>query len=167
MLDKADLVRLHEYTVWANHRVLRVAATLGVEEYRREMGTSHGSVRGTLAHVLGAEWLWLERWKGLSPERLPDEAEFPTIVELRDRWTAVEAHRASWLASLRDDAPASTVRWTSTEGRPFEAALWTLVQHQANHSTYHRGQAMALLRLLGAKPVSTDLLVFDRERAGR
>jgi uncharacterized damage-inducible protein DinB len=36
--------------------------------------------------------------------------------------------------------------------------------HVANHSTYHRGQVATLLRQLGARPVSTDLLVFDDEQ---
>jgi len=37
----------------------------------------------------------------------------------------------------------------------------------ANHSTYHRGQVTTLLRQLGAKAVSTDMIVFYRERAAK
>jgi uncharacterized damage-inducible protein DinB len=29
-----------------------------------------------------------------------------------------------------------------------------------NHSTYHRGQITTLLRQLGSKPASTDLLLY-------
>lgn len=35
-----------------------------------------------------------------------------------------------------------------------------MMQHLVNHSTYHRGQVMAMLRQLGAEPVSTDFLAF-------
>src|SRR5687768_16631651 len=103
MLEKDDLQRLLDYTVWANHRVVRVAATLTVEEFRRDLGGSHGGVRGTLSHMLGAEWLWLERFKGVSPTKLFDEAEFADIMAVRERWGVVEAHRADWLGSLRED----------------------------------------------------------------
>jgi uncharacterized damage-inducible protein DinB len=34
----------------------------------------------------------------------------------------------------------------------------------ANHGTYHRGQVIALLRLLGAKPVTTDMVLWDRKQ---
>ena len=39
-----------------------------------------------------------------------------------------------------------------------------VLQHLANHGTYHRGQVTTMLRQLGVKPVSTDLIVFYRER---
>jgi uncharacterized damage-inducible protein DinB len=37
----------------------------------------------------------------------------------------------------------------------------------ANHASHHRGQLTAFYRQLGAKPVTVDLLVFDRERAAK
>ena len=167
MLRKDDLGRLLDYTVWANHRVLRAVATLSVGDYKRDLGSSHGGIRGTLTHALSAEWLWLERFKGVSPRHLMDEGEFPDVLALRDRWTAVEEHRASWFKSLRARETAEVIRYRNTEGREFEAPLWQLVQHLANHSTYHRGQVVALLRLLAVKPPTTDLVVWDRERAAR
>jgi len=33
----------------------------------------------------------------------------------------------------------------------------------SNHSTYHRGQVAAMLRQLGEKPPSTDLIRFYRQ----
>jgi uncharacterized damage-inducible protein DinB len=140
MLDKADLVRLFEYTVWANHKVLRQAATLSVDDFKRDLKSSHGGVRGTLVHAMSAEWVWLERWKGVSPRRHIDESEFPTIVSLSDRWTALDQHRASWLASVRPEAAAQEVRFQNFKGQDYATPLWQLCQHVANHSTYHRGR---------------------------
>ncbi len=163
MLAKDALRRLIDYTVWANHRVLRAAATLGEDDFKRDLRSSHGGVRGTLTHTFGAEWIWLERWKGISPTRGLDEGEFPTLVELRDRWTALDEHRSSWLSALSEDAPLAIVAYKTLDGRAYEAPLWQLVQHAANHSTYHRGQVITMLRQLGAKPVSTDMVIWDRE----
>jgi uncharacterized damage-inducible protein DinB len=163
MLSKEDLGRLLDYTVWANHRIMRAAATLQEDEWKRDLGGSHGGVRGTLAHTLGAEWIWLERWKGTSPPRGIDEGEFPTLIALRDRWTLVEEHRASWFQNLKDEAVAERILYKTLDGRPYEGVIWQLVQHMANHSTYHRGQVINMLRQLGAKPVSTDLVIWDRD----
>ena len=167
MFDKADLVRLFEYTVWANHKVLRQAATLSVDDFKRDLKSSHGGVRGTLVHAMSAEWVWLERWKGLSPTRHFDEGEFPDIVGLSDRWSVIEQHRASWLESLRPDAMQQSLRYRNLQGQELETPLWQMVQHVANHSTYHRGQLVTMFRQLGAKAVSTDLIAWDRERAGK
>ena len=167
MTNKQALGRLLEYTKWANHRVVRVAATLSVAEFKRDLGSSHGGVRGTLAHTLGAEWIWLERFKGVSPSRGVDEGEFSDILALRGRWKAIEEHRESWFQNLGETAVRQKIRYQSLAGKSFEAPLWQLIQHLANHSTYHRGQVVGMLKMLGAKPVSTDLVLWDRERQAK
>ena len=167
MLEKSDLGRLLDYTVWANHRVMRAAALLPVADFRRDLGSSHGGVRGTLVHTMGAEQIWLERWKGVAGARLFDEGEFKDVVTLRDRWTVVEEHRAAWFKSLRKDAVTETIRYRNLEGKAFEAPLWQLVQHVVNHSTYHRGQVVTLLRILGSRGVASDMVVWDREPKAR
>lgn len=167
MLDKDDFGRLFDYTVWANHRIVRAAATLGMDDFKRDMQGSHGGVRGTLCHVMSAEWIWLERWKGLSPSRVIDEGEFADVVALRDRWTVIEEHRESWLVSLRGEAVTETIGYRTVTGAEYAAPLWHLVQHMANHSTYHRGQVLMMLRQSGAKTISTDLVTWDREREAR
>jgi uncharacterized damage-inducible protein DinB len=163
MLSKDALGRLLDYTVWANHRVMRAAATLSEDDFKRDLKSSHGGVRGTLTHTMGAEWIWLERWKGTSPPRGIDEGEFPTILALRERWTAIDEHRASWFANLPEAATTEVLAYKTLDGRPYEGVLWQLVQHVVNHSTYHRGQVITMLRQLGAKAVSTDMVIWDRE----
>lgn len=167
MIDKDGAGRLLDYTIWANHRVMRAAATLSADDFKRDLGSSFGGVRGTLCHVMGAEWIWLERWKGVSPSRVIDEGEFADIIALRDRWTVIEQHRESWFKALRPEAMAEIVRYRTIAGADHEQPLWQLVQHVANHSTYHRGQVVLMLRQLGAKTVSTDLVLWDRDRAAR
>jgi len=167
MLDKSDLGRLLEYNVWANHRVLRGAALLTPEQFRKDLKSSHGGVRGTLTHMMSAESIWLDRWKGLTGSRMLDEGEFKDIVALRDRWSALEEHRSAWFRSLRKEAVGQALRYSSFEGKTFEQPLWQLVQHAVNHSTYHRGQVVTLLRILGSRGVTSDLVVFDREKKAK
>jgi uncharacterized damage-inducible protein DinB len=166
MLAKEALARMFDYNIWANHRLMHAAARLPVDDFKRDaLGASHGGVRGTLAHIMAAEWIWLERWKGVSPTRLLDEGEFPDVVALRDRWTLIEGHREDWFRGQTDQSLAAQVAYRTTEGVSYEAPLWQLMQHVLNHSTYHRGQVTLLLRALGARPVSTDLVAWDRARA--
>jgi len=167
MLQKDDLGRLFQYNNWANHRVLRAAATLTTDQFKRDLGSSYGGVRGTLVHIMSAEWIWLERWKGVSPQRMLDEAEFADVLALKERWRVVEEHRDGWFAALPEKDVAGSVPYANLKGDRFENPLWQLVQHVVNHSSYHRGQVTTLLRQLGAKPVSTDLVAWDRERAAK
>ncbi len=148
MLAKDDLSRLLRYTVWANHRIMRSAATLAAADFKRDLGGSHGG-------------------KGLPTPARIDESEFADIVALRDRWTVIEEHRLAWFEGLGEDGPASTIHYKTTEGVAFENPLWQLVQHTANHSTYHRGQLTIFLRQLGGRPVATDMIVWDRDEHAR
>jgi uncharacterized damage-inducible protein DinB len=40
------------------------------------------------------------------------------------------------------------------------------VIHLVNHTTYHRGQVVSLLRQMGYPPPSTDLVYYFIERGG-
>ena len=50
-------------------------AGLTGDQFRRPLGNSFSSLRDTLAHLLAVEWLWLERWRGRSPQTLPHATE--------------------------------------------------------------------------------------------
>lgn len=163
-MAKEQMERLLAYTEWANASVLAAAALLDPADFRRDLRSSHGGVRGTLVHTMGAEWIWLERWKGLSPDRGPAESDFPDAASLQARWAALEEHRRDWLRSQRPDSDLTVISYRTFKGEPFAGPLWQLVQHVANHSTYHRGQVVAMLRQLGAKAPATDLVAWDRTR---
>jgi uncharacterized damage-inducible protein DinB len=53
--------------------------------------------------------------------------------------------------------------------RATQISLAYLMQHLANHSTYHRGQVALMMRQLAAEPLATDFALFlmegRRERA--
>ena len=65
-MNADDIRTLFAYDRWANERVFESVAHLPTAEFIRDLGTSHGSLRGTLVHVLWADWIWLQRWPGES-----------------------------------------------------------------------------------------------------
>jgi uncharacterized damage-inducible protein DinB len=156
---------LYEYNAWANHRILAAVAGLPPEQASRDLGSSFPSIRATLAHVLSAEWIWLTRWRGTSPTRIPDSWELSTLQALEAQWTAVEAELKVFVDGLTEEACFRTLEYQDTKGTRFAAPLWQLLRHVVNHSTYHRGQVVTMLRQLGAEGVATDLVRFHRERA--
>src|SRR5215472_15235356 len=103
MIEPAYISNLYAYNRWANQRTLSAAARLDVEKFVRPMGNSFSSVRDTLAHILGAEWIWLERWLGRSPTALLSSADFPTVESLQLRWKSLEQDYQRFIDTL---APA-------------------------------------------------------------
>jgi len=164
MSDTQAIVRLFEYCEWANHRFLDAVSPLPAEDYLRDLKGSHGGIHGTLVHTYGAEQIWHQRFGGVSPTSLPGQEELSDLAALRERWAALEAERRAWLEALAEDAGERVIEYRNFKGDPFSSRLWPLVQHVTNHGSYHRGQVAVFLRQLGAKPPTTDLVAFDRER---
>ena len=161
-----DFRTLYDYDAWANHRTLEACAALTAEQFTRDLGSSFGSVRDTLAHICGAQWIWLERWHGRAPA-LPQATDYPDFESLRRRWAEVERNLLDYIASLTQDDVQRVFQIKTLAGASYAQPLSQCLQHVANHSTYHRGQVTTLLRQLGAKPVATDLIAFYRERAAK
>ncbi len=156
---------LYEYNSWANRRTLDACAVLTPEQFTKDLGSSFPSVRDTLAHIYGAEWIWLERWQGRTPTNLPKPADFPDLASLRARWAALEQELNAFAGGLDNDKLHADLETRTLDGTRYAQPLWQMMQHVVNHGSYHRGQITAFLRQLGHKAVSTDLIRFYRERA--
>jgi len=164
-MNVEDFRLLYDFNAWANKRTLEACAALTPEQFTRDLGSSFRSVRDTLAHIYGAQWAWLERWHGRTPNALPSAADFPDFETVRRRFTEIDRNLVDFAASLTADDLQRVVQYKNVAGETQARPLWQMLQHVANHSTYHRGQVTTLLRQLGAKATGTDLITFYRERA--
>jgi uncharacterized damage-inducible protein DinB len=162
-MNVEDFRVLYDFNAWANHRTLDSCAALDNEKFTRDLGSSFRSVRDTLAHISGAEWIWLERWHGRATHGIPPGSDFPDFESVRRRWTEIERNLLDYVASLTPEDLQRVLQYKTMAGTQMAQPLWQCLQHLANHSTYHRGQIATMLRQLGAKPVSTDLIGFYRE----
>lgn len=159
-----DIRTLIEFNYWGNHRALDACAGLTPEQFMRDLGNSFPSVRDTLAHILGAEWIWHERWHGRSPKTLLLPGDFPDLASIRARWGDVESDSRKFVGGLNEATLARVHEYRLVSGVASAQPLWQLIQHLVNHGSYHRGQITMMLRILGAKPMGTDLITFYRER---
>jgi uncharacterized damage-inducible protein DinB len=57
------------------------------------------------------------------------------------------------------------VSYRDIRGQPFTNTMAQMLRHVVNHSTYHRGQVITMLRQLGADAVGTGLITYYREHA--
>jgi uncharacterized damage-inducible protein DinB len=158
MRSVPEISELYAYNRWANARTLEACASLSAGELEREVGGSFGTVLGTLTHLIGAEWAWLERWQGRSPRALPTG--FAGLEDLRTRLAEVETGQKRVLETLTPARLAEEISYVNFAGATYTYALGDMLVHVVNHGTYHRGQVATLLRQLGKKPLSTDYLLY-------
>jgi uncharacterized damage-inducible protein DinB len=155
-----DIRRLFDYTEYANHLVLDAAEGLTEEQRRFDFKISHGSIHGTLVHMAGAEWIWLERWRGTSHSRIWTADDFPEPAALRARWSEIEAGRRELLEGLSEERLQQDLSYKNIKGDEFTLPLVEQMQHVVNHATLHRGQVVGMIRQLGVQPPVVDLLYY-------
>ncbi len=156
---------LYDYNSWANRRTLDACAPLAPEQFTRDMGSSFRSVRDTLAHIMDAEWVWLERFEGRSPGAMPDNSRFADLASLRAEWNGLEAKLLGFVRGLTQADVERALEYKTMKFGVYRNPLWQSLQHLVNHGTYHRGQVTTLLRQLGAQPNYLDLMHYYRERS--
>jgi len=163
----ADEIReLFRYNAWAHRRMFDALAALPAEQYHRDVKCSFASIHGTVAHIVWAEHLWLSRWLGAPPPppATAQGKDLPSLADARARWDEVEAQRGTFLESLTDAGLHDTLTIQPTTGGAYVHTLQQTLQHAVDHSSYHRGQIVTMLRQLGVKPPSTGLIGFYREQ---
>lgn len=166
-MNRNDIKRLFDYTEWANELAMKAGGQLPEEALRRDVCASHQSIFGTLLHMAGAEWIWLERWHGRSPAKTEAWSLWTTeacadLAALNDRWSDVIDRRTQLLRNIDEDRLAAELSFTLLSGDPSSMPLIDQMQHVVNHATMHRGQIVSMIRQLGIEPPATDLIFFLR-----
>ena len=161
-----ELLRtLFQYNQWADRRMVDACSALTNEQFTRDLGSSFQSVRDTLVHLYGAEWVWNERIEGRSPTSLVSGAGFPDLASVRAKLEEMDSFYLAYVTRLTQQDLEHVIHYKSFAGEEFSNPLWQTLHQLTNHASYHRGQITTLLRQLGAKAVTTDLIAYYRERA--
>ncbi|MGH7355960.1 MAG: DinB family protein [Candidatus Rokuibacteriota bacterium] len=159
-MTRDEIRILYRYNAWASARILDTCARLSSEQLLASCGASFDSVRDTLVHTLGAQWLYLGRWQGRSPRTMPEARLFPDLAAIRARWDEIERDTQAFVAGLRDADLDRVVEYTNMEGVRWAYPLWQQMIHQVNHGTQHRSEAAVMLTQLGFSPGWLDFLYF-------
>ncbi|HUI09624.1 MAG TPA: DinB family protein [Bacteroidota bacterium] len=160
-----DIKRLTAFNAWASNRIFDALAALPAEEFTRDMKASHGSIHGTLTHMVGAEKMWLSRMVGTPDKAMIKPADVPTLAEVKKTWEETGFNMAKFLGTLTDRKLQETFPMTTSTGQQFIQAYGDALQHVVDHSTYHRAQVVTLMRQMGHTPPSAGMMGFFRETA--
>ena len=66
---------------------------------------------------------------------------------------------------MTDRKLQETFTMSTATGETVHTQLRTGIQHVVDHSTYHRGQVITLMRQMGHTPPNTGMISFFRETA--
>ncbi len=143
--------KLLDHMEWADKRAL---------ESLRSMSNPPPQAVELMAHVLGAERVWLSRVEGTTspiavwPKLTLDEA---------DRVLAENAGGyRRMLAKLSSDGLQRPITYRTSAGDQFTSTIEDILTQVVTHGCYHRGQIAAQVRASGGNPNPTDYIAYIR-----
>jgi uncharacterized damage-inducible protein DinB len=158
-----EALQLHiDYTVWASQRILDAAAALSHHELTRDFGTGDKSVLGTLLHVWGGDYVWIERMHGRSLTSRPYDAH-ASLATLQTEWPRVWQQWSTYVGGLTAEKAEADVAYLTFKGEAYRTPAWQIVLHIVNHGAHHRGQAAGFIRSMGKTPPVLDLIHYYRQ----
>ena len=148
------LKRLGQYLVWANRSVWDIVKTLTDGEFNESLGENTRSIRDRYVHLAQDTWEWYYDWTGEEPGEEPSFDQM-TRDELFDFMAAYNRK----LVDLIETRSVDNLEFDA-DGKKIKLRFDEFLFHMVNHATYHRGQIVAVLRVLGKETHMTDYVPF-------
>lgn len=147
------LLRMGEYMLWADEKIWDIVKTLTDEEYSRTFNDNSGSIRDRYLHMVHGHSRWYFRWIDNEPaeehlERLTRPALFSYLSSINTK--IINLVQENSLDALQISLPSGNLLFR------LEEMIFNII----NHATYHRGQIITLLRMLGKDVVVTDYFPY-------
>ncbi len=160
-MTKTYFIELADYNIWANNIACSWFEKISDTQWTQHVASSFNSIEATTLHIAGAEQVWLERmnkkeniiwlpsvFKGLKNEHIA-------------LWKKTSEGLKSFVADFDENNLHLNLDFKRLNGDAYSMPYYQLLAHVFNHSTYHRGQLVTLVRQVGFTEVqATDLLDF-------
>ena len=163
---KELLSQYAEYNVWANNKIIEVLLKPEDSFVDVAIVSSFPSIRATVYHTWSAEYIWLQRLQ-LAENPVWMAGDFKgTFEEACNEWRKASGELVQFTNRLYDDkALAHVLQYYDRAKVSYKTPVYQVLHHDFNHSTYHRGQLVTMLRQLGLKEIpATDFIGFVRKK---
>ncbi len=150
---KSYFLRMLQYNLWANQRLLIAI---------KEGGVSNERILELMSHVASAQLVWLHRVEGLPTSPFP----VWEVYKLHEIESMIEESNSRWVKFINGykvDTMEEVIHYQNTKGLKFENTLFDIVVQVINHSTHHRAQVSMLIRGEGIAPPPMDYIFYRRQ----
>ena len=162
-MTKTYLLALADYNIWANNKLTDWLSQISVEQFEQPLVGSFKNIHETTLHIVAAEQIWHQRlvnnvseWLGIT-----FEGDRTMMLEI---WKKTSADLKTYILDLPEEKLIENFAFNTRDGTPYYMEQYKALAHVFNHSTFHRGQLITLLRQVGFTGVgSTDLINYYRK----
>jgi uncharacterized damage-inducible protein DinB len=158
-MSKKYFKELAGYHLWANNVVWGWLKQISDEQWKQNVVSSFTTIQDTILHIANAEKIWLQRLKKLPQNPITVK----TKNDLINIWKETSTDLKNFIEQMPEEMFEEKLQYKNTKGVEFHSPYYELIAHVVNHSTYHRGQVVTMLRQVGFTGVSsTDMTTWFR-----
>ncbi len=164
---KTILIDYANYNYWANKKICDLLLTIDNSIVEKDIPSSFRTIKETVYHIWGAEWLWLLRVETDADLLIqsPIKDFTGSFNEAIDSFHKVSEEIIKLVSDTNEKELTRNITYQNLAGMEFTNRFYEIIMHCMNHSTFHRGQIITMLRNAGVTDLfSTDLITYYRER---
>lgn len=163
IMTKKYFIELSEYHIWANNNVCTWLERISDEQWKQTVVSSFNSIYETTLHVAAAEKIWVERLKHYTKFELLAQTFSGTNSDLIKTWREISLRFKKFIDDMPDDLLQEKLLFKNIKGVEHDLPYYQILAHIINHSTYHRGQIVTMLRQVGFTDMSSiDMTTYFR-----
>lgn len=161
-MSKQYFIELAGYNIWANNIVIGWLESINDEQWNQVIISSFNSVQETVLHIISAEYAWGQRL--MKQEFTWLQSSFKgTKQEHSDLWKFSSQQLKDFIEQFDEAELTTNLDFKRLNGQSYSMPYYQILAHTFNHSTYHRGQLVTMLRQANfTNTSSTDLIGFYR-----
>lgn len=160
-MTKNYFIQLADYNIWANNMVHSWFEKITDEQWTQPIISSFKSIAETAVHTAGAEKIWFERLNKIENSVFLTSEFKGTKQDAIEVWGKTSQNLQSFIENFDEPKMNDSVSFKRPDGNLYELAYYQIFAHVLNHSTYHRGQMVTMLRQVGYTGLSSiDMSTF-------
>lgn len=153
--------KLHAWTHAALGVLFQHLETLPEADYSKELpGFGYASIQKQVVHLLGCESRWVRRLE-IQPAGSWDAGRWPTLADACSLQREVTIQTLHYLSGLTDHELNARTTIHFPDGSSAVRTPALILHHVFTHAFHHKGQIVAMCRILGHPAPDTDLNQFE------
>ncbi len=146
---KAFFKEKFEYTHHSNQQLINVLL--------KNPETYKDRIKFLASHTLNAHHIWNHRIYKVQPALSVGQ-----LLEIKDLQIINDENHIYSIELLHQKSLDAEIEYTNSLGHDYKNSISDIFFHIINHSTYHRGQLISLLKSSGVEPIITDYIFYKR-----
>jgi uncharacterized damage-inducible protein DinB len=165
---KTLLLNYLEYNHWANEKMCNYLSGIDEAEIVTNKKAEYQTIKKVILHIADGEQTWLAR---LNEKNIPHMHKLDSSGSFTGICSKIRNNSVDFIEFISgkdDQFLLSVTEYVNLKGNTFSQNNAEIILHCMNHSTFHRGQVMSMLRHVGYTDQSaSDFIMFLRIKSDR